>query len=309
MQGARAADTSDVPRIPVICAVALAAMSACAGEGISSALGARTAASAPASARAAHTRVHRSAPKHARHAAPRCAKTSHFRSKHRPARTRRHAPTRCRRRHAAAQHKTSPVPQHKTSPAPRTQSGYGDAPGQPAGPGKPPAARRPSKAEAGSQCPDAALAPSDANLDRIRAAVLCLVNRERATHGESPLQPNARLEQAAQSHSESMASGAYFDHVGRGGDTPIGRMRAAGYIYSSQIGYEVAENIGWGSLWEGSPRAVVAAWMASPGHRANILDPRFRDTAVGVSSHLPSSFAHGQSGGIYTQDFGVIISG
>jgi uncharacterized protein YkwD len=47
--------------------------------------------------------------------------------------------------------------------------------------------------------------------------------------------------------------------------------------------------------------------MASPGHRANILDARFRDTAIGVSPHVPSSLSQGQPGGIYTQDFGVII--
>jgi uncharacterized protein YkwD len=162
---------------------------------------------------------------------------------------------------------------------------------------------------AGNECPDAGLAPSDSNLDRIRAAVLCLVNRERASHGEGALQPNGQLEQAAQSHTESMASRGYFEHDGPSGDTPLGRVRAAGYISSARVGYEIAENIGWGSLWEGSPRAIVAAWMSSAGHRANILDPHFRDTAIGVSPHLPSAFAHGQSGGIYTQDFGVIITG
>ena len=86
-------------------------------------------------------------------------------------------------------------------------------------------------------------------------------------------------------------------------------MRAAGYIYSRQIGYEVGENIAWGTLWLATPRAIVAAWMASPGHRANILDRRYRDTGIGVSPHPPTSLAHGQPGAIYTQDFGVIIHG
>ena len=49
--------------------------------------------------------------------------------------------------------------------------------------------------------------------------------------------------------------------------------------------------------------------MASPGHRANILDAHFRDTAIAVSPHVPSSLSQGQPGGIYTQDFGVIITG
>jgi uncharacterized protein YkwD len=49
--------------------------------------------------------------------------------------------------------------------------------------------------------------------------------------------------------------------------------------------------------------------MASPGHRENILDARYRDTAVGVSPRAPASLAHGQPGAIYTQEFGTIIPG
>jgi uncharacterized protein YkwD len=154
-----------------------------------------------------------------------------------------------------------------------------------------------------SSCSGADLQPTQADLGRIRAATLCLVNRERAGHGERPLATNARLEQAAQAHTESMASGDYFEHDGPQGETPLSRMRATGYIYSSQIGYEVGENIGWGTLWEATPRAIVSAWMASPGHRAKILNARFRNTAIGVSPQPPSSLARGQAGAIYTQDF------
>jgi uncharacterized protein YkwD len=161
-------------------------------------------------------------------------------------------------------------------------------------------------AAAGS-CPYTTLEPDNHNIARIRSAVLCLVNRERAHNGESPLLPDARLQQSAQAHTDSMSLEDYFEHVGPHGETPLSRMRATGYIYSSQLGYEVGENIGWGTLWDGSPAAIVAAWMASPGHRANILDARFRDTGVGVSPHPPASLAHKQPGGVYTEDFGVLI--
>jgi uncharacterized protein YkwD len=164
-------------------------------------------------------------------------------------------------------------------------------------------------ADAGGSCPDADLAPSAGNVERIRAATLCLINREREARGESALRDNSRLQQAAQGHTDGMAFGDYFEHVGPGGETPGDRMRACGYIYSSQVGYEIGENIAWGTLSQGTPEAIVAAWMASTGHRENILNAHFRDTAVGVSPHVPSSFGHGQSGGIYTQDFGVIIRG
>ncbi len=153
-------------------------------------------------------------------------------------------------------------------------------------------------------CPYARRHPTAVDIRLVRAATLCLVNRERARHGERALHWNERLVRAAQAHTESMAFGDYFEHVGPRGETPLMRMRRTGYIYSSHIGFEVGENIAWGSLWLGTPRAVVASWMRSPGHRANILDARYRDTGIGISPHT-AGLAHGQSGGIYTQDFGV----
>jgi uncharacterized protein YkwD len=156
-------------------------------------------------------------------------------------------------------------------------------------------------------CKDAKLAPSHFNLARVRAATLCLVNRERARHGERALHWNLDLVHAAQAHTESMAFGNYFEHVGPRGDTPQSRLRRTGYISSSRhLGFEIAENIGWGSLWLGTPKSIVATWMHSAGHRSNILDRHFRDTGIGVSPHT-NGLAHGQHGGIYTQDFGVIV--
>ncbi|MFI4984470.1 MAG: CAP domain-containing protein [Solirubrobacterales bacterium] len=169
-------------------------------------------------------------------------------------------------------------------------------------------AHRSPAAAHSSSCPDADIRPNEQDLERIRAATLCLVNRERTGRGESPLSEDARLEQSAQAHTEDMAFGGYFEHVGPHGDTPLTRMRAAGYIHGSSIGYEVGENIAWGTLWLATPRSIVAGWMASPGHRENILDARFRDTGVGVSPHPPSPLARGQAGAIYTEDFGVIIT-
>jgi uncharacterized protein YkwD len=158
-------------------------------------------------------------------------------------------------------------------------------------------------------CANTRLRPSAANTALIRAATLCLINRERLTRGERALRPNARLRRAAQAHSMSMAFGDYFEHDGPSGQTPLARLRDVGYISSSRVGYEVGENIAWGTLYLATPRAIVAAWMASPGHRANILDARYRETGIGVSAHPPASLSHGQAGAIYTQDFGVIIAG
>lgn len=101
----------------------------------------------------------------------------------------------------------------------------------------------------------------------------------------------------------------YFSHYGPSGDTPASRMRASGYLYSNDIGYEVAENIAWGTLSLATPNAIVEAWMHSQGHRENILDPHYRDTGIGVVAAVPHSLAGGEPGAIYTQDFGVIMTG
>jgi uncharacterized protein YkwD len=166
----------------------------------------------------------------------------------------------------------------------------------------------PAIATAATPCPNVNLTPQAGNLDAIRAAVFCLINQEREQHGESPLASNAKLEGVAQAHSEDMAGENYFSHVTPRGETPLQRIRASGYIYSSQIGYEVGENIAWGTLWLATPQAIVSAWMASPPHRANILDANYRETGIGVSPHPPASLAEGQAGGLYTQDFGTLIT-
>jgi uncharacterized protein YkwD len=159
-------------------------------------------------------------------------------------------------------------------------------------------------------CAHTESAPNTSNIGAIRAATLCLINRERLAAGERPLRPNARLRRAAQTHSRSMAFDDYFEHVGGsgpGGGTPLTRLRAVGYISSSRVGYEFGENLAWGTLSLATPRAIVAAWMASPAHRANILNANYRETGIGVAPRPPASLAHGKPGAIYTQDFGVII--
>ena len=140
----------------------------------------------------------------------------------------------------------------------------------------------------------------------MRAAVLCLVNRARSSGGEVPLQPNGDLHEAAQGHSTDMVLGDYFEHISPGGSTPLDRMRASGYLSQTNGSWEIGENIAFGTLQEATPQAVVARWMASPGHRANILDARYRATGIGVSPRVPTSFAGGQGGATYTQDFGSL---
>lgn len=156
-------------------------------------------------------------------------------------------------------------------------------------------------------CQNVQLMPEPANIAPVRAAVLCLINRLRAQHGETPLTQNAPLEQAAEAHAQEMVALNYFDHISPGGLTPVGRVRGAGYIPSTTVGYVIGENLAWGTLSLATPEAIVAAWGASPGHLANILESQYRDTGVGVVPQAPGMLANGASGATYAQEFGVII--
>jgi uncharacterized protein YkwD len=162
-------------------------------------------------------------------------------------------------------------------------------------------------ATASDSCPNASLTPTPRNLESVVAATLCLVNDERVRFGEQALIEDSRLASAATAHSRDMDAHDYFEHVSPGGQTLLMRIRATGFIPGGNVGYTLGENIAWGTLWLGTPRAIVKAWMESPGHRANILDGSYRYTGIGIDASLPRSMSGGLAGGMYTQDFGTII--
>ncbi|MET9447626.1 CAP domain-containing protein [Streptomyces cinerochromogenes] len=121
----------------------------------------------------------------------------------------------------------------------------------------------------------------------VEAEVLNLVNEERTKAGVSPLAANSSLTKLAESFSDDMAARGFFDHTDPDGKSPWDRAAAAGV---TDLG---GENIARG---QADAAAVVQAWMSSPGHRANILNPDFKTLGVGVH------FAPG--GPWWTQDFG-----
>ncbi len=156
-------------------------------------------------------------------------------------------------------------------------------------------------------CQNTQLTPEPGNLPLVRGAVLCLINNERAQHGEEPLVPNAQLEQAAESHGREMIALDYFDHVSPSGQTPVDRIRSTGYIPDSEVGYVIGENLAWGTLTLATPQAIVAAWEASPEHLANILESQYLETGIDVRPEVPAELAEGSPGALYTQEFGVIV--
>jgi uncharacterized protein YkwD len=155
-------------------------------------------------------------------------------------------------------------------------------------------------------CQDAQLEPEPGNVARVRAAVMCLINRERAQNGEQPLRSDVELDAAAEAHVQDMIAGDYFEHVSPSGTTPVDRVRATGYVPGPPAGYVIGENLAWGTLSLATPEAIVAAWIASPGHLANILESQYRDTGIAIVAQVPASLANGASGATYAQEFGVI---
>lgn len=135
--------------------------------------------------------------------------------------------------------------------------------------------------------PAPASASSDAAFGTFEQQVFDLTNQQRAQSGLAPLSLNLTLNDVAEKHSQDMATNNYFSHQGRDGSQPWDRIRAGGYNYS-----KAAENIAFG---QPSPQDVVTAWMNSPGHRQNILDPNLKEIGVGYYN------------GYWTQDFGTAM--
>jgi hypothetical protein len=100
-----------------------------------------------------------------------------------------------------------------------------------------------------------------------------LTNAERANHGVPPLKLEPNLCRAAQWMTQDMAAYHYFGHEDSQGRRAGARVPTFDYPNYSALGENLA--VGYRTAAE-----VVAAWMKSPGHRANILNPDFREIGV-----------------------------
>jgi uncharacterized protein YkwD len=142
---------------------------------------------------------------------------------------------------------------------------------------------------ADAQTPVAGAAPA-----ALRAAVVCLVNNERGANGLPALVESTRLDSASQGWSDTMVATNVFAHV-TSSSNPVTRIEATGYGWLA-----LGENIATGFE---TPQSVVKAWMASPEHCHNILDPQYRDVGTGVNANPVTGFANGLA--TWTQDFGL----
>jgi uncharacterized protein YkwD len=147
-------------------------------------------------------------------------------------------------------------------------------------------------------------AQARASLSSLEYGVLGQLNQIRVQYGLVPLKLNAKLTAAATQHSREMGADGYFQHPSVNGTAFWKRI---GHWYGATgFGYwSVGENLLWSSP-DVDPAGALRLWMASPEHRANILNAGWRE--IGVSAvHLaaaPGTYGN-QPVTIITTDFGV----
>jgi uncharacterized protein YkwD len=183
-----------------------------------------------------------------------------------------------------------PTPEPEPEPAPEEPADPAEpAPDAPApdAPAPDTTVAAPPVAEDVAQSP-APVSPApvaSAGMNAESAAVLEILNAERAAAGCQALRADQALVRAAQLHSEDMAANDYMSHTSLDGRGPGERAAAQGYTSWS------GENVAKGQR---TAEEVMTAWMNSPGHKANIVS--CSSVAVGI----------GYSGGAWTQLFGYV---
>ena len=102
-----------------------------------------------------------------------------------------------------------------------------------------------------------------------------LTNTDRAQNAAPPLAVNAVLATAAQMKADDMVARGYFSHIGPDGGLPWDFFRKVGYSYR-YAGENLAVNFF-------DSQAVAQAWMNSPAHRANMINPHFTEVGFGIA--------------------------
>lgn len=126
--------------------------------------------------------------------------------------------------------------------------------------------------------------------------MVALINNARADAGLSPLTRDGMLSLVASEHSKDMACRDFFNHINPDNQNPGDRVQEAGETYASPWRW-IAENIGT----RATVREQFDDWMASEGHRSNILDSRVDEMGIGL--------IHINEGSRYTDYWTVVFLG
>ena len=154
--------------------------------------------------------------------------------------------------------------------------------------------------------PAATAAPrhAQAALTPLESGVLIDINNFSRAHQLPPLKLSTRLTAAAREHTQEMAQQGYFSHDSANGFAFWKRIQ--GFYTSSPWRYwSVGENLLWSSP-DVSPSHALQMWLASPEHKANLMNPRWREIGVAAvhEAAAPGVFK-GLDVTIVTTDFGV----
>jgi uncharacterized protein YkwD len=145
---------------------------------------------------------------------------------------------------------------------------------------------------------------SRAALSPLESGVLVDINAFRRAHHLVPLRLSPNLTAAAREHSQEMAQDGYFAHDSANGAAFWKRIQQ---FYSSGIWsyWSVGENLLWSSP-DVTPAKALQMWLASPEHRANLMNPRWREIGVSaVHQNAAPGVYKGLDVTIVTTDFGV----
>lgn len=153
-------------------------------------------------------------------------------------------------------------------------------------------------AKASQGCADADLQIVGRTRKKVRAAIVCLVNIERASAGLRSVKQHAKLQKAGAAHAADMRKRKFFAHEHPSGPDLVKRLRKAKYWPAT-----VGENLGAATGQFSTARAVVDAWMHSAGHKSVMLDKRFKWVGIGIEPMFPAPPS--SPGATIAAEFGV----
>lgn len=107
------------------------------------------------------------------------------------------------------------------------------------------------------------------------SVIVKLTNNERGTESITALRRSSTLDAAAQLKADDMVTHGYFAHYSPDGLSPWHWFDAVSYTY-----VHAGENL---AVHFTDSDEVVAAWMQSPGHRANIMNGEYTEIGIGTA--------------------------
>lgn len=105
------------------------------------------------------------------------------------------------------------------------------------------------------------------------------VNKERVKAGEPALIDDPRIDTSAANKCAAMVQLDEWSHVLSDGRTPQTFLMQEFTHWTAS-----GENLSWNNGYRFDSQATVNSWMASPGHKANILDTRFTNVGYAICS-------------------------